>query len=52
MIQLGPTIVLALLVVAVMPIWPYSRGWGWPPAGILGMGLVTMVLFSLTVEPG
>ncbi|MFP4234747.1 MAG: DUF3309 family protein [Nitriliruptoraceae bacterium] len=51
MIQVVPTVLLALLVVAVMPIWPYSRGWGWPMAGILGMGLATMVLFSLTIEP-
>ena len=51
MIQVVPTVLLALLVIAVMPIWPYSRGWGWPPAGILGMGLGTMVLFSLTVAP-
>jgi len=50
-IQVVPTVLLALLVIAVMPIWPYSRGWGWPPAGILGMGLATMVLFSLTVAP-
>jgi hypothetical protein len=50
-IQVVPTVLLALLVIAVMPVWPYSRGWGWPPAGILGMGLATMVLFSLTVAP-
>ncbi len=52
MIQVVPTVLLALLIVAVMPVWPYSRGWGWPPAGILAMGLVTLVLFSLTVVPG
>lgn len=51
MIQVVPTVLLALLVIAVMPIWPHSRGWGWPPAGILAMGLATMVLFSLTVAP-
>ena len=51
MIQVVPTVLLALIVIAVMPIWPHSRGGGWPPAGILGMGLVTLVLFSLTVVP-
>ncbi len=52
MVQLVPTVLLAVLVIAVMPVWPHSRGWGWPPAGILAMGLVTMVLFSFTVVPG
>ena len=51
MIQVVPTVLLALLVVAVMPIWPHSRGWGWPPAGILAMGLATLVLFSWAVVP-
>ena len=50
-IQVVPTVLLALLVIGVMPIWPHSRGWGWPPAGILGMGLVTLVMFSFTVVP-
>jgi len=50
-VQIVPTVLLALLVVAVLPVWPYSRGWGWPPAGILAMGLVTLVMFSLTVVP-
>jgi hypothetical protein len=50
-VQIVPTVLLALLVIFVMPVWPHSRGWGWPPAGILAMGLATLVLFSLTVVP-
>lgn len=46
-----PVVVLALLLVFVLPLWPWSRGWGWPPAGMLGMGLATMLLFLLTIEP-
>ncbi len=49
--NLVPSVVLALLVVLVAPLWPWSRGWGWPPAGILAMGLVTMLLFSWSVVP-
>lgn len=40
---------LGLLVVAALPVWPWSRGWGWAPAGMLAMGLVTFVVFSLSV---
>lgn len=41
--------VIGLLVLAAIPIWPWSRGWTWAPAGILAMGLATMLLFALTV---
>ena len=43
--------VLGVLVVLVAPLWPWSRGWGWPPAGILAIGLVTLLLFSYAVVP-
>lgn len=49
--NLVPTVVLAVLVVLVAPLWPWSRGWGWPPAGILAMGLATMLAFSWSVVP-
>lgn len=40
-------IVLAiLLLVALMPAWPYSRGWGYGPSG-LGMLLLIIVLLVL-----
>ena len=51
MFQLVPTVLLGLLVVAALPAWPWSRGWGWAPAGMLAMGLGTLVLFSFTVLP-
>lgn len=51
MLQVVPTVVLALLVLAALPVWPWSRGWGWAPAGMLTMGLATLVLFSFTVLP-
>lgn len=40
-----------LVVLLVAPFWPWSRGWGWAPVGILAMGVGTMFLFSLTVVP-
>lgn len=44
-------VVLALLVVAASPLWSWSKGWGWAPAGMLAMGLATMLLFTWSVLP-
>ena len=38
-------IVLVILLVAVLPSWPYSSGWGYYPGG--GIGLVLLVLLVL-----
>jgi hypothetical protein len=46
-----PALLLAALIVFVAPVWPWSRGWSWIPAGILAMGLATMLLFTWAVEP-
>ncbi len=47
-----PTIVVLLALLAVSPRWPWSRGWGWAPAGMVGVTLATIVLFTLSVDPG
>lgn len=41
-------IVLVLLLVAVLPTWPYSSGWGYYPSG--GAGLVLLVLIILLLS--
>jgi hypothetical protein len=51
MLQVVPTVLLGLLVIAALPVWSWSRGWGWAPAAMLAMGLVTLVVFSFTVSP-
>ncbi len=38
-------IVLVILLVAVLPSWPYSTGWGYYPGG--GIGLILLVLLVL-----
>jgi hypothetical protein len=43
--------VMGLILLAVLPLWPWSRGWGWAPAGMIAMGMATVVVFSLTVVP-
>jgi hypothetical protein len=49
--NLVPMVLVAAAVLFVLPFWPWSRGWGWVPAGVLGMGLATMLLFTWAVEP-
>jgi hypothetical protein len=39
-------IVLILLLLSAVPAWPYSRGWGYYPSGIVGL-LVVVVLVLL-----
>jgi uncharacterized membrane protein len=39
-------IVLVLALVGALPSWPYSRGWGPWPSGILGL-LVVILLIML-----
>ena len=41
-------VVLILLLVGAIPSWPYSRGWGYGPSGILGVVLVVVIVLALT----
>lgn len=42
-------IVLAvLMLLGVIPAWPHSRGWGYGPAG--GVGLVLVILLVLALS--
>ena len=38
-------IVLILVLISVLPTWPYSSGWGYYPSG--GIGLVLVILLVL-----
>lgn len=40
-------VILVLLVVGMLPAWPYSGGWGYYPSG--GLGLVVLVVLILLV---
>ena len=41
-------VLLLVLLVGVLPTWPYSSGWGFYPSGGLGLVLVVvLVLFLL-----
>jgi len=40
-------IIVILLLIAVLPTWPYSSGWGFYPSGGLGMLLLILVILLL-----
>ena len=40
-------IILILVLVGALPSWPYSRGWGYGPSGILGLVLLIAVVWLL-----
>ncbi len=39
---------LALLLVATLPTWPYSKNWGAYPSSALGLILVILLVLLLT----
>ena len=40
-------LILFVLLLAVLPAWPYSRGWGYYPTGGLGTILVIVLILFL-----
>ena len=43
-------VIVLLLLIGVLPTWPYSTGWGYYPAG--GLGLVLLILIILLLVGG
>jgi len=41
-------IVLALILVGVLPTWPYSASWGYAPMSIVGIVVVLLLLALAT----
>jgi hypothetical protein len=40
-------VILVLLLLGALPMWPYSGGWGYYPAG--GLGALLVILLVLAV---
>ena len=40
-------VLLILLLIGSLPSWPYSRGWGYYPSGLLGIVLVIVLVLVL-----
>ena len=41
-------IILILILIGSVPTWPYSRGWGYGPSGILGVIVIVLLILLLT----
>lgn len=39
--------ILALIIIVLLPAWPYSRGWGYYPSGGAGIVLVALIVLFL-----
>ena len=39
-------ILLIMLLIGALPAWPYSRGWGYFPAGTLVTVLIVVILLA------
>jgi hypothetical protein len=40
-------IILIIALIGALPSWPYSSGWGYYPAG--GLGLIVLIVVALVV---
>jgi hypothetical protein len=40
-------ILVILLLIGAVPAWPYSRGWGYGPSGLLGVILLILIVLLL-----
>ncbi len=40
-------VILILILVGALPAWPYSRGWGYAPSGLLGTVLIILLILFL-----
>jgi hypothetical protein len=40
-------VLLVVVLLAVLPAWPYSTGWGYYPSGIVGLIVVVLLIMAL-----
>ncbi|HEX9831149.1 MAG TPA: DUF3309 family protein [Thermodesulfobacteriota bacterium] len=40
-------IILIIVLIGALPTWPYSRGWGYYPGGIVGTILLILLILLL-----
>ena len=41
-------LIVIILLIGVLPTWPYSSGWGYYPSGGLGLVVVVLLVLLLT----
>ena len=40
-------VIIVVLLIAALPTWPYSAGWGYYPGGALGLVLIVLLVLIL-----
>lgn len=40
-------VILILLLLGAVPAWPYSRGWGYWPGGLVGLLLILVIILLI-----
>jgi hypothetical protein len=40
-------VLLFVMLVSGLPSWPYSRGWGYAPSGVVGLVLIFFIVWLL-----
>jgi hypothetical protein len=40
-------VILILILIGAFPSWPYSRGWGYGPSGVVALLLVVLLILLL-----
>jgi len=40
-------VILIIILIGAIPAWPYSRGWGYGPSGILGIIVIVLLVLVL-----
>jgi hypothetical protein len=41
-------VVVIVLILGVLPTWPYSAGWGYGPSGLVAVVFVVLIVLMLT----
>lgn len=40
-------VILIIILIGAIPAWPYSRGWGYGPSGIVGIIVIVLLVLVL-----
>jgi hypothetical protein len=40
-------VLTAIALIVVLPSWPYSRGWGYGPCGVIGAVFLALLVMAL-----
>jgi hypothetical protein len=41
-------VIIVILLIGVLPSWPYAAGWGYYPSGVMGIVLIVLIVLLLT----